>query len=311
MLIVGSGGREHALAWKLEPERRAPELHAAPGQPRDRALGDCHPVRAEDAEGLLALAQALEIDLAVDRAGGAARRRRRRRAAARTASPSSARARRPRGSRGRRASPRTCMRGGRRPDRAHAAGRPTALRGQGRRARRRQGRVRLPNRRRSSTQASRAAAALGGPLVIEELLEGEEVSVFALCDGPQRRRSPAAQDYKRAGDGDTGPEHRRHGRLLAGPGLDAGEVDELVDPIHRPVLAELAAARHAVRRRPLRGPDADGRRAARARVQLPLRRPRDAGRSCRGSRATCSTRSPPPPRRPGAASRSRRPSAPR
>ena len=57
MLLVGSGGREHALAWRLAQD--GAELHAAPGNPGIAPLGTCHPVRAEDHEGLLALALAL------------------------------------------------------------------------------------------------------------------------------------------------------------------------------------------------------------------------------------------------------------
>ncbi len=65
VLVVGSGGREHALAWKLAQSPRLTELHAAPGNPGIAGLGPCHPVHAEDAEGLLALARALAIDLVV------------------------------------------------------------------------------------------------------------------------------------------------------------------------------------------------------------------------------------------------------
>ena len=65
VLIAGSGGREHALAWKLAQSDRLTELHAAPGNPGIAALGTCHPVRAEDGDGLVELAQSLEIDLAV------------------------------------------------------------------------------------------------------------------------------------------------------------------------------------------------------------------------------------------------------
>ena len=63
--MIGSGGREHALAWKLRQSPRLDELHAAPGNPGIASLGVCHPVRAEDGEGLLDLARSLEADLVV------------------------------------------------------------------------------------------------------------------------------------------------------------------------------------------------------------------------------------------------------
>ena len=64
VLLVGSGGREHALAWRLT-RAGGVELHAAPGSPGIAALGECHPIRAEDAEGLLGLAHSLDVDLVV------------------------------------------------------------------------------------------------------------------------------------------------------------------------------------------------------------------------------------------------------
>ena len=103
VLIVGSGGREHALAWKLAASDGSTELHAAPGNPGIAALGDCHPVRAEDGEGLLQLAGELGIDLVVigpeaPLVAGVADELRR------AGSRCSGRARRPRGSRARRPS---------------------------------------------------------------------------------------------------------------------------------------------------------------------------------------------------------------
>src|SRR5919201_4483883 len=65
VLLVGSGGREHALAWKLSAAAELEELHAAPGNPGIATLGRCHPVRAEDAEGLLGLTRSLEAALVV------------------------------------------------------------------------------------------------------------------------------------------------------------------------------------------------------------------------------------------------------
>ena len=65
VLVVGSGGREHALAWKLSQSSHLEELHAAPGNPGIAALGVCHPVRADDGDGLLALARSIGAGLVV------------------------------------------------------------------------------------------------------------------------------------------------------------------------------------------------------------------------------------------------------
>jgi len=65
VLVVGSGGREHALAWKLASSAELGELHAAPGNPGMSALATCHPVRPNDAEGLLELVRTIDVDLVV------------------------------------------------------------------------------------------------------------------------------------------------------------------------------------------------------------------------------------------------------
>jgi phosphoribosylamine--glycine ligase len=62
VLVVGSGGREHALAWTIARSPLLTELHAAPGNPGIAALAHCHPVRAEDAASL---ASELKVDLVV------------------------------------------------------------------------------------------------------------------------------------------------------------------------------------------------------------------------------------------------------
>src|SRR5919206_1492676 len=65
VLLVGSGAREHALAWRLAQSSGLTELHAAPGNPGIARLGACHPVRADDRDGLLGLAVTLSADLVV------------------------------------------------------------------------------------------------------------------------------------------------------------------------------------------------------------------------------------------------------
>jgi phosphoribosylamine--glycine ligase len=89
--------------------------------------------------------------------------------------------------------------------------------------------------------ALRAVAALGEQFVIEQLLEGEELSVFAICDGASALALAAARDYKRVGDGDTGPNTGGMGSYSPVPELGEGRVGELIDAIHRPVVEELAA----------------------------------------------------------------------
>jgi phosphoribosylamine--glycine ligase len=86
----------------------------------------------------------------------------------------------------------------------------------------------------------RGAASLGGDVVIEEILEGEELSLLVLTDGREAVALAPAQDFKRVGDGDAGPNTGGMGSYSPVPRLDEREVAELVDTIHRPVLAELA-----------------------------------------------------------------------
>jgi phosphoribosylamine--glycine ligase len=87
-------------------------------------------------------------------------------------------------------------------------------------------------------EALRAVSALGGEFVIEELLDGEEVSLFGLSDGLRVVPFGAAQDFKRIGDGDTGPNTGGMGAYSPVPWLD--DTDELVAQIHQPVIDELA-----------------------------------------------------------------------
>jgi phosphoribosylamine--glycine ligase len=237
VLVIGSGGREHALAWKLSQSPLLTELHAAPGNPGIAALGECHPVRAEDGEGLLDLAHSLSVDLVVVgpeaplvagvgdelRHAGVAVFGPGREAARIEGSKSFAK------------------------EVMAAAGVPTAqtmsvarppcvlkvdglAAGKG---------VFVCPEQRSLDAALGEIARLDQPVVIEELLDGEELSVFAVADGRNAVALAPARDYKRVGDDDTGPNTGGMGSYSPVPRFGAAEVEELVDTVHRPVLAEL------------------------------------------------------------------------
>jgi len=238
VLIVGSGAREHALAWKLAASPELDELHAAPGNPGIAALGQCHPVRAEDGEGLLSLCRELAIDLVVVgpeaplvvglvdtlRRGGVATFGPTRAAARIEGSKSFAK------------------------DVLEAAGVPTARRlsvarppcvvkvdglaaGKG---------VFVCRTQDELEAGLRAASELGGDLLLEELLAGEEVSLFAISDGERALALAPAQDFKRVGENDTGPNTGGMGAYSPVPSLGDPETEELLETVHRPVLAELA-----------------------------------------------------------------------
>jgi phosphoribosylamine--glycine ligase len=77
-------------------------------------------------------------------------------------------------------------------------------------------------------------------VVMEEFLEGEELSLLALCDGENVVPLSPAQDYKRIFDGDQGPNTGGMGSYSPVPGFGAAEVGEIVDRVHRPVVAAMA-----------------------------------------------------------------------
>jgi len=237
VLLVGSGGREHALAWKLAQSADPAELHCAPGNPGIAQYGACHPVRADDGEGLLALARELDVDLVVIgpeaplvagvgdqlRFGGVA-----------VFGPSAAAAQ----IEGSKSFAKDVMEAAGVPaTQTMAVARPPCVvKVDGLAA----GKGSFVCRTRDELDAAlRAAAAYEQALVIEELVEGREVSVFALCDGRDALALPAAQDFKRVGDGDTGPNTGGMGCYSPVPWLSP-QLEELVEAIHRPVLRELA-----------------------------------------------------------------------
>jgi phosphoribosylamine---glycine ligase len=79
-------------------------------------------------------------------------------------------------------------------------------------------------------------------VVLEEFLDGEELSLLALCDGEKVLPLAPAQDYKRIFDGDRGPNTGGMGSYSPVPGFDPARVEEIADSVHRPIV-ELMARR--------------------------------------------------------------------
>ena len=238
VLLVGSGGREHALAWALTRSGLLSELHAAPGNPGIAELASCHPVRADDPATLVPLAAELRVDLVVvgpeaPLVAGLADELRHRGLA--VFGPSAAGAR----IEGSKAFAKDVLDKAAVPSaRTLAVARPPCVvKADGLAA----GKGVWVCQTQSELDAGlRAAQALGQPFHVEELLEGEEVSIFALCDGSRALALPAAQDYKRIGDGDLGANTGGMGSYSPVPRLSDADVDELVDLVCTPVLHELA-----------------------------------------------------------------------
>jgi phosphoribosylamine--glycine ligase len=92
----------------------------------------------------------------------------------------------------------------------------------------------------SLDEAAEAISAQPDAFVIEERLAGREASVIALCDGRDAIALPISRDHKRLGDGDTGPNTGGMGACSPLPDLPDGEAEAILDAFHRPVLAELA-----------------------------------------------------------------------
>ena len=76
-------------------------------------------------------------------------------------------------------------------------------------------------------------------VVIEEFLEGEELSLLALCDGERAVPMAPAQDYKRIHDGDEGPNTGGMGSYSPVPGIDPDHAEVLARAIHQPIVDEL------------------------------------------------------------------------
>jgi phosphoribosylamine--glycine ligase len=238
VLIVGGGGREHALAWRIAQSPALGDLHAAPGNPGIAELGTCHSVQPDDVVAVVGLGRQLGIDLVVvgpeaPLVAGLADELRD--AGIPVFGPSAAAAR----IEGSKSFAKEVLR---------AAGVPTAeeldeprapcvLKADGLAAGKG---VFVCETEAEVTTALPKAEALGARVLVEELLEGREISLFALCDGADALPLAPAQDFKRLLDDDRGPNTGGMGSYSPVPWLGEGEADALVAAVHRPVLRELA-----------------------------------------------------------------------
>ena len=257
ILVVGSGGREHALCWAIAASPLCDALFCAPGNAGVAQDAECVPVEAGDIEGLLDFARREGIDFVVvgpegPLAAGLADRLAEAgikcfgptRAAARLESSKSfAKA--------------FCERHGI-PTAAHrtfeeagpaleyvrARGAPIVVKADGLAA----GKGVTVAATVAEAEAAILAAlrdgafgAAGAKVVVEEFMEGEEASFLALCDGTRALPLAAARDHKRAGDGDSGPNTGGMGACSPAAIVDEAMAARIVAGIVEPAVAGMAA----------------------------------------------------------------------
>jgi phosphoribosylamine--glycine ligase len=254
VLVVGGGGREHAIVRALLRSPQNPEVIAAPGNAgiaADRVR--CVPVAAEDVAAIVALATEENCDLVVvgpeaPLVGGVVDALTER--GIKAFGPTAAAAR----CEGSKAFAKELMKdvgvptaehvvfGDRAEAEAHLAGAeyPVVLKadvlaaGKGVIICENEDEARealktfFDDRRFGATE-----------VVLEEFLEGEELSLLALCDGERAIPLAPAQDYKRIGDGDEGPNTGGMGSYSPVPGFDNGHAKALAAAVHQPVVDEM------------------------------------------------------------------------
>ncbi len=256
VLLVGSGGREHALAWRLTQSPNLTDLWVAGGNAGTAQLAENLPVSPEDVEGVVGAAQSHDIDLVVvgpevplalglaDRLGeegiavfGPSQ------AAARLESSKSF-ARQIMSSTGV-PSPeyRVFHESGPAVDYVQSVGAPVVVKADGLAAGK--GAVVCSTVEDAclvvkDSMEKGVFGAAGRTVVIEECLSGFEVSLFAFCDGDHLSNPVAAGDYKRAGDGDRGPNTGGMGSVTPPPGWSAADSAMAMELVMRPTVDALA-----------------------------------------------------------------------
>ncbi|MEM8787640.1 MAG: phosphoribosylamine--glycine ligase [Pseudomonadota bacterium] len=253
ILILGGGGREHALAWAAAQNPKCDRLFAAPGNAGIAELADCLDLDPTDPDAVVAAACDHAIDFAIvgpeaPLVAGVADALR---AAGILTLGCSAAAAQLEGSKA--FTKDICAACGAPTAAAavfddlaearayvRARGAPIVVKADGLAAGK--GVTVAPDL--ASAEAALAAIFADPPgarVVIEEVLEGEEASLFVLCDGAEALVIGTAQDHKRAFDGDTGPNTGGMGAYSPAPVLTEVQIQAAMDRIIRPTLAEMAA----------------------------------------------------------------------
>ncbi|MEM9668585.1 MAG: phosphoribosylamine--glycine ligase [Pseudomonadota bacterium] len=256
ILLIGSGAREHALAWKMDQSPLVDAVHSAPGNPGMDSIGPCFDVKADDVDGLEKLALQLEPDLIVvgpeaPLALGLSDRLRTRGFDVFGPSEEAAQLESSKGfskDKMKKYNVPTAAYG-RFTDAAEARtfldqmNEPYVLKADGLAAGK--GVVIAETREEAEAEIDEMLSGKFGDasaeLVIEEFMAGEEASVFVLTDGEGAIYLPAAQDHKRVGEGDTGPNTGGMGAYAPAPIMDGAMLERVKSEIVEPMLQGMAA----------------------------------------------------------------------
>lgn len=249
-LVLGNGGREHALLTALSRDPQVSALHAAPGNAGMADLATLHAVEATDPAAVVELASELGADLVVvgpeaPLAAGVSDALREAgfavfgpSQAAAQLEASKAFAKEVMAAAGvPTAGSRVCTTAAEAAAALDEFGAPHVVKDDGLAAGKG---VVVTSDRAEALAHAEACFAAGGTVVIEDFLDGPEVSLFVICDGEDAVALTPAQDFKRIHDGDAGPNTGGMGAYTPLPWLPEGFTDEVMDRVARPVLAEMA-----------------------------------------------------------------------